>query len=285
MPLLQLPTACGAAAASSAPGPFSLSRPPPSRLRASHVLFAFPRLRKYGRRNREPVPTTLDDDEDEADEDDDDDVEEAVDEDIFLKNRPKPAGFGVGKTYTTDVEEQLLREMGIGGAGRKSKSAAPKNLKANGSDTETGAGAMEDSEESIVEHEPDFLDEFPVVTDRSNDGVHVRIWNLPKKKNIHKDLNLAFKGFPGLVTINPANSGTKKTRDPICKGFAFVKLESVDAATRFVELYSRKAVSFGKVEKPIKCCIVEGHVSTDPSGPASSSQPPGSNPQRLVAVR
>uniref|UniRef100_A0A453RES8 RRM domain-containing protein n=1 Tax=Aegilops tauschii subsp. strangulata TaxID=200361 RepID=A0A453RES8_AEGTS len=124
-----------------------------------------------------------------------------------------------------------------------------------------------------------------VFTDRSNDGVHVRIWNLPKKKNIHKDLNLAFKGFPGLVTINPANSGTKKTRDPICKGFAFVKLESVDAATRFVELYSRKAVSFGKVEKPIKCCIVEGHVSTDPSGPASSSQPPGLNPQRLVAVR
>ncbi|KAF7095005.1 hypothetical protein CFC21_097258 [Triticum aestivum] len=262
MPLLQLPTACGAAAASaSAPGPFLLSRPPPSRLRASHVLFAFPRLRKYGRRSREPVPTTLDDDdEEEADEDDDDDMEEAVDEDIFLKNRPKPAGFGVGKTYTTDVEEQLLREMGIGGAGRKSKSAPPKSSKTNGSATETAA-------------------------DCSNDGVHVRIWNLPKKKNIHKDLNLAFKGFPGLVTINPANSGTKKTRDPICKGFAFVKLESVDAATRFVELYSRKAVSFGKVEKPIKCCIVEGHISTDPSGPASSSQPPGSNPQRLVAVR
>lgn len=140
MPLLQLPTVCGAAAASSASGPFSFSRPPPSRLRASHVLFAFPRLRKYGRRNREPVPTTLDDDEEEADEDDDDDVEEAVDEDIFLKNRPKPAGFGVGKTYTTDVEEQLLREMGIGGAGRKSKSAPPKNSKTNGSATETGAG-------------------------------------------------------------------------------------------------------------------------------------------------
>uniref|UniRef100_A0A453REP0 RRM domain-containing protein n=1 Tax=Aegilops tauschii subsp. strangulata TaxID=200361 RepID=A0A453REP0_AEGTS len=122
-------------------------------------------------------------------------------------NRPKPAGFGVGKTYTTDVEEQLLREMGIGAAGRKSNSAPPKSVKTNGSATETGA-------------------------DRSNDGVHVRIWNLPKKKNIHKDLNLAFKGFPGLVTINPANSGTKKTRDPICKGFAFVKLESVDAATR-----------------------------------------------------
>jgi hypothetical protein len=70
------------------------------------------------------------------------------------------------------------------------------------------------------------------ITDLSKDGVHVRIWNLPKKKNIHKDLNLAFKGFPGLVAINPVNSGTKKTRDPICKGFAFLKLESVEAATR-----------------------------------------------------
>ncbi|VAI73302.1 unnamed protein product [Triticum turgidum subsp. durum] len=226
-------------------------------------------------------------------------MEEAVDEDIFLKNRPKPAGFGVGKTYTTDVEEQLLREMGIGGAGRKSKSAPPKSSKTNGSATETAAAQIVEKcsiltsskllwkvlEKFLLNISRILLMNFLyVVTDCSNDGVHVRIWNLPKKKNIHKDLNLAFKGFPGLVTINPANSGTKKTRDPICKGFAFVKLESVDAATRFVELYSRKAVSFGKVEKPIKCCIVEGHISTDPSGPASSSQPPGSNPQRLVAM-
>lgn len=107
-----------------------------------------------------------------------------------------------------------------------------------------------------------------------------------KKKNIHKDLNLAFHGFPGLVTINPVNSGTKKTRDPICKGFAFLKLESVEAATRFVDVYSSKSVLFGKVQKPIKCCIVEGHNSTDPSNQASGGQIPGpSNPQRLVAVR
>jgi len=261
MPLLQLPTACCAAAASaSSSALFSFSRPPPSRLRASHLTSAFPRLRKYGRRNRQPVPTNIDDDDEEEADEDDDDVEEAVDEDIFLRNRPKPAGFGVGKTYTTDVEEQLLREMGLGGAGSKSKSAPPKSSKTNSSAVETGA-------------------------DPSDNGVHVRIWNLPKKKNIHKDLNLAFKRFPGLVAINPANSGTKKTRDPVCKGFAFVKFESADAATRFVELYSSKAVSFGKVEKPIKCCIVEGHISTDPSSQASSSPAPGPNPQRLVAVR
>ncbi|KAM0924160.1 hypothetical protein ACQ4PT_005128 [Festuca glaucescens] len=259
MPLLLLPAARCAAAASAS---VAFSRPPPSRLRASHLVFAFRRLRKYGRRNREPVPTTSTFDEaDEDEEDDDDDIEEAVDEDIFLKNRPKPPGFGVGKTYTTDIEEQLLREMGLGGTGRKSEPSPAKSVKTAGSAKETGA-------------------------DLSKDGVHVRIWNLPKKKNIHKDLNLAFKGFPGLMTINPVNSGTKKTRDPICKGFAFLKMESMEAATRFVEVYSSKAVLFGKVQKPIKCCIVEGHSSTDTSNQTSGVQVPGpSNPQRLVTVR
>lgn len=85
-------------------------------------------------------------------------MEEAVDEDIFLKNRPKPAGFGVGKTYTTDIEERLLREMGLGGAGRKREQAPDKSLKAAASSAEeTG-------------------------TDPSKDGIHVRIWNLPKKE-------------------------------------------------------------------------------------------------------
>jgi hypothetical protein len=71
------------------------------------------------------------------------------------------------------------------------------------------------------------------VLDLSDDGVQVRIWNLPKKKNIHKDLKQAFKGFPGLLNINPAVSANKKTRDPVCKGFAFLKMESVEAATRY----------------------------------------------------
>jgi hypothetical protein len=71
------------------------------------------------------------------------------------------------------------------------------------------------------------------VLDLSDDGVQVRIWNLPKKENIHKDLKQAFKGFPGLLNINPAVSANKKTRDPVCKGFAFLKMESVEAATRY----------------------------------------------------
>ncbi|KAF0923299.1 hypothetical protein E2562_005260 [Oryza meyeriana var. granulata] len=155
-----------------------------------------------------------------------------VGEDEFLKNRPKPVGFGAGKTYSTDIEEQLLREMGLGGGRRRSGSGQTPAKNHTAANSAKGAGE-----------------------DLSDGGVRVRVWNLPKKKNIYKDLNLAFKGFPGLVNIEPAVSANKKTRDPICKGFAYLKLESVEAATRFVELYSQKAVSFGKVQKPISAYL------------------------------
>ncbi|KAK3156767.1 hypothetical protein QOZ80_2AG0111590 [Eleusine coracana subsp. coracana] len=246
--LLRPPAACATAAA--APVLAAFSRPRPSRVRGSHIPFAFPRLRKYGRRRPEPeaAPTfDDDDDESEAEEDEEDGVEEAVDEEEFLATRPKPVGFGEGKSYTTDIEEQLLRERGVGGARRKGEPAPAKLRAGSNSDKQTSA-------------------------DLNDCGVQVRIWNLPKKKNIHKDLKQAFKGFPGLLTINPAVSANKKTRDPICKGFAYLKMESVEAATRFVEIYSRKHVSFGKVEKPISCCVVDAQSSTEPFNKGSSSQ-------------
>lgn len=67
-------------------------------------------------------------------------------------------------------------------------------------------------------------------------GVRVRVFNLPKKKNVHRDLNAAFKGVPGIISINPVVSGSKKTRDPICKGFAFLDFKSEEEATRYVSL-------------------------------------------------
>ena len=60
--------------------------------------------------------------------------------------------------------------------------------------------------------------------------VYVLLANLPKKKNIHRDLRLAFDGVPGIVNIIPAVSGNKKTKDPVCKGFAFVDLKTEDDA-------------------------------------------------------
>lgn len=58
--------------------------------------------------------------------------------------------------------------------------------------------------------------------------------NLPKKKNVHRDLKLAFQGIPGIVDLVPAVSGNKKTRDPVCKGFAFVYFKCEDDAARCV---------------------------------------------------
>lgn len=75
-------------------------------------------------------------------ESDDSEEEMEVDEEEFLATRPKPAGFGEGKTYSTDIEEQLLREMGFGGGGaRRRGEAAPVNRRAGDSSTKvTAAG-------------------------------------------------------------------------------------------------------------------------------------------------
>jgi len=65
-------------------------------------------------------------------------------------------------------------------------------------------------------------------------GSRVRLVNLPKKKNILRDLKSALQGIPGIINIVPAVLGNKKTRDPICKGFAFVDFKREDDAARCV---------------------------------------------------
>jgi len=64
--------------------------------------------------------------------------------------------------------------------------------------------------------------------------IHVRINNLPKKMNVHRDLRSAFRGVHGIVNISPAVLGNKKTRDPVCKGFGFVDFKSMEDANRYV---------------------------------------------------
>lgn len=64
----------------------------------------------------------------------------------------------------------------------------------------------------------------------------MRLVNLPKKKNIHRDLHQALKGVPGIVNIVPVVSGNEKTRDPVCKGLAFIDFKYHDEAQRYMSL-------------------------------------------------
>lgn len=65
-------------------------------------------------------------------------------------------------------------------------------------------------------------------------GTRVRLVHLPKKKNIHRDLQAAFKPFSGIVNVIPAVSGNEKTREPVCKGLAYVDFKSEKEAKRYL---------------------------------------------------
>uniref|UniRef100_A0ACD5TBE8 Uncharacterized protein n=1 Tax=Avena sativa TaxID=4498 RepID=A0ACD5TBE8_AVESA len=72
--------------------------------------------------------------------------------------------------------------------------------------------------------------------------------------------------------------------------FAFPRLRKYgrrnrEAAARSVQVYFSKALPSGKVQKPIKCCIVDEHTSTDSNQASGVHVPGSSNPQRSVAVR
>eukprot|EP00249_Psilotum_nudum_P018439 c26804_g1_i3 orf=449-2134(+) len=80
-------------------------------------------------------------------------------------------------------------------------------------------------------------------------GVEVWVSKLPKKKNIERDLRAAFSCVPGLLHIQAIASGNEKTRDPICKGSAFLIFADVGAAESFMRQFADKLISFGKIEK------------------------------------
>ncbi|CAN6549032.1 unnamed protein product [Malus baccata var. baccata] len=201
------------------------------------------------RQRRGGVVTDDDSDDDEELElDGSDDVfdgeEEDDDEDAFVPFgkmkkwlERKPRGFGEGKEYDISIEEKLLEEI------EKSKKAQAESNLAKLSEKPNLKGDQSKNSSKSVGAAPD--------------GVRVRLINLPKKKNIHRDLSSAFKLVPGLISINPAVSGNKKTKDPICKGFAFVHFKSEIDATRFVEMFSSQNVTFGKIQKQIKCELVD----------------------------
>ncbi|CAK9308722.1 unnamed protein product [Citrullus colocynthis] len=177
------------------------------------------------------------------DEDEDDFQDEDEDEILLpLKNTrewhaARPRGFGEGKEYDTSIEDKLLQEM------EQSREAQATNI----NNLKNQSSSVPNSSRNVVEiAAPEIV----------STGVRVRIINLPKKKNIHRDLIVAFKGFPGIINITPAVIGNKKTRDPICKGFAFVDCKSEGDALSFLQAFSGRYLTFGRVQKQIKCEIM-----------------------------
>ncbi|KAL8035740.1 hypothetical protein ABFX02_12G116600 [Erythranthe guttata] len=180
-----------------------------------------------------------DDGEFDGGEDEEDDGEEVF---VPLENMKKwlasrPSGFGEGKTYDTSVEDKLVEEL------EQSRKAQLANL------NKLKHGSVNPNPKKVTTNQDKGSAQI-------EDGFRVRLVNLPKKKNIHRDLQLAFKGTPGLLSIVPVVAGNEKTRDPVCKGIAFVDFKYQDEAQRFVENYSGRSISFGKVQKQLTCEMV-----------------------------
>ncbi|XP_057949239.1 uncharacterized protein LOC131144555 isoform X2 [Malania oleifera] len=193
---------------------------------------------------------------DDDDEDDSDEEAEAEDDDegefdpfaeMKKWTRNKPRGFGEGKVYDTSIEEKLFDEIA---QSRRAQLANINRLKNNPSKPHSKEGHNQ------VQKAPE---PFP-------SGIRVRLFNLPKKKNVHRDLRSAFKEVPGIINIAPAVSGNQKTRDPVCKGFAFVDLKSLEDANRFVRIVSGQNITFGKIQKQIKCELI------NPPSPDTASE-------------
>lgn len=225
---------------------FKINHAHHSRFHYKTSTTSFTSCRLHARRKESIAPpavvSDLDDEYDDFDDDelDYDDKDEDEDEEEFMPFgemkkwlETKPRGFGGSKVYDTRVEDKLLEEIE---QSRLAQAANINNLKYPNP-------AAPNKTHHQANKAPDVI---PT-------GIRVHVINLPKKKNIHRDLKTAFKDVQGIINIIPAVSGNKKTKDPICKGFAFVDFKSEDAAARFVQQFSKQSIAFGKIQKQIKC--------------------------------
>ncbi|KAK6931110.1 hypothetical protein RJ641_002903 [Dillenia turbinata] len=163
----------------------------------------------------------------EDDDDDDDDVLVPLrNMKTWLENKPR--GFGEGKVYDTTIEDKLLDEIQ---QSRVVQLANINKLKNNPLKPSNEIDQQKEKKERLHSDLDIFNGRF-AAPEIIPTGIRVCLANLPKKKNIHRDLKLAFDGIPGIVNIIPAVLGNKKTRDPVCKGFAFIDFKSEEDANR-----------------------------------------------------
>ncbi|KAI3991698.1 hypothetical protein MKX01_038096 [Papaver californicum] len=189
-----------------------------------------------------PLPLDVEgfiDDEEEEDEDEESIVIPFEGMRKWVEN--KPSGFGLGKEYDTSIEDKLAEEIE---QSRRAQLANINKLKNNPVN-------------------PNSKKEAKGTPEVQPSGIRVRLSNLPRKKNIQRDLQSAFKGFVGIVSISPSVSGSKKTREPICKSFAFVYFTSEEVANRFIQTYSKQNLTFGKIQKQVTCEMVNSRESSE----------------------
>ncbi|KAK4402834.1 hypothetical protein Sango_1024100 [Sesamum angolense] len=179
-----------------------------------------------------------------GDEDDDDDVVVPLQNmKRWLENRPR--GFGEGKVYDTSIEDKLMEEIEQSRKAQlanlnklKNSTVNPSSRKKQGSKIKGDRVVVKalalDGGPLSLEASCRTWCNFAVSTE-IQDGFRVRLLNLPKKKNIHRDLKMAFNEVPGILNIVPVVSGNEKTRDPVCRGLAFIDFKYQDEAQRVIE--------------------------------------------------
>ncbi|KAL2629092.1 hypothetical protein R1flu_013778 [Riccia fluitans] len=197
------------------------------------------------RKKRSPVLDFDEDDEDEDEDDSDNEDDEFLNMEEWMKK--KPVGFGAGKVYDTTLEERLLEEIKRDELAQAAAKAASKKKKPT----------------SAVKQAKKPVDDVPP------EGVEVFVKNLPKKRNVDRDLRAALRSVSGLIHVRPVVSGNDKTREPVCKGLAYLTFTTVDDAEDFVDRYNSESILFGKVEKRIACELAK----TNSSQKVNSSEP------------
>ncbi|CAM6050512.1 unnamed protein product [Sphagnum compactum] len=146
----------------------------------------------------------------------------------------KPAGFG-NKVYDTALEEKLLAEIEHD---KKSQMAAAMGLKENNGKSN---GKKSGKAGKAIRAAPPA-------------GVEVWVGNLPRKKNVDRDLWAALRSVGGLLHVRPiVFAQNEKTREPLCKGYAFLTFKTDGDALDFVAKYHGTNITFGRVEKKLAC--------------------------------
>eukprot|EP00897_Mesotaenium_endlicherianum_P007998 jgi/Mesen1/7226/ME000372S06472 len=193
---------------------------------------------------------SVDDDDWELEADDDDEPEQPAGAEVAFASEQemrhwlnnKPQGFGA-KQYDTTVEEKLMEEIE---ATKRAQEAAKK--------------AQEEARKAPRAAAAPVKRPAPEIPS----GFEVWIANMPKKKNVERDLAPALRGTPGLLHVRPCVIGDAKTRDPVCKGFGFLTFATLPDAKRFVERFQGRKIKYGKVEKPLLCQLAT--TATVPTG-------------------